>query len=223
MTVHRKPAYFAASLFPPAAPIFPRFWRRQPYFVAASLVLLLAVIWAHFRTATPSDFERFHSRLVPCVRVIDSDTIDLDVPDGRSKSTRVCLRGVHPFKDGQVIAAGNEHGEAAADVVRTLVEHKCVRVVLSPEQTRDSQGRLLAYVYLPSGSDESMLNEELIARGLAYADRHCDHLWRLRFDQIEERAQKQRRGMWERIGTDPMPAGSKTAIPARDGQSDGRN
>lgn len=173
--------------------IFPGIWRRRVCPLIGALLLVSSIAWAHIHASSPSDFERFHNRLVTYLQAVDANTIDIDVPDDHSKFTRISLLGTRPVELSEGLATAAMTLQTAQSV-KSLVENQKVRIVLSPQQTRDAEGRLLAYVYLPAPRDDVMLNEEIIARGLASADRFIEHPWRFRFRQLEDRARKQRPG-----------------------------
>jgi endonuclease YncB( thermonuclease family) len=130
-------------------------------------------------------YDRADARVI---RVWDGDTLEVDLPDGRAATTRVRLRGV----DAPEVAhspGGHDDpdGRRAESFLRARLSGKLVRLILDPHRpTRDSQGRLLAYVY--EGDHDSMVNEELIVRGLARAEDRPDHVLRLRFAEVARRA-----------------------------------
>jgi len=78
-----------------------------------------------------------------------------------------------------------------------------VQVVLSPRQTRDRYGRLLAYVFLEPGG--AMFNEMLIEEGFAYADPRFDHHYETRFAAAERRARERKAGLWAGVQLADMP------------------
>ena len=189
----------------PARTIWPRLWRRRPAFVGLVALGLTGAAWGHRHSLRPGDDESYHNRVFPCVHDVDGDTIDIDAPDGHFCRTRIRLWGVDTPETAKSNAGAMYYGDEASRFTRELVEHRQVRVVLSPLRGRDIYGRLLAYVYVRQRGEEIMLNEELIARGYAYADRRFDHFWRLRFEQLEEKAQKQRLGLWAKVRPEQMP------------------
>ncbi len=138
------------------------------------------------------------------MRVLDGDTLELGCPDGRSHTTRVRLLGVDAPETAHGDRPAMHFGPEAAAFTRSLAEGRPVRVLLPPDETRDRTHRLLAYVELDDG--ETMLNEELIRHGLGYADRRFDHVWRVRFTDLEKRARKQAVGLWAGLTIEQMPA-----------------
>lgn len=151
------------------------------------------------------DVERYHNRIFTVTRVIDGDTLDLEISDGKHATTRVRLWGVDtpevndPRRPGEV----DHFGPEASDRTRELAEGKPVRVELVVDRkTRGTRGRLLAYIYLP---DDSMLNERLLAEGFAYADWRFSHPRMQRFKDVEERAHKAGVGLWRDVTPGQMP------------------
>ncbi len=183
--------------------LWPRAWRRKPLTAAILLVLLVVAAWSRARAPTGSDNERYHNHVFTCIRAVDGDTIDLDVPDAGRVQTRIRLWGIDTPETGNGGTAAMHFGREAAAFTHSLVDRKPVRVVLSPDKSRDRYGRLLAYVYL--GDTETMLNEELIAKGYGYADHRFPHVWRERFGMLEEQAQKKKAGLWREITPAQMP------------------
>ena len=97
------------------------------------------------------------------VRVVDRDTIEVQLPDGRRE--KVQYIGIntpeihHPTKGAQ------PGGAEAREMNRRLVEGKIVNLEFDVQQ-RDKYGRLLAYVRTMDGTH---VNTELVFRGFAGA------------------------------------------------------
>jgi endonuclease YncB( thermonuclease family) len=197
--------------------LLPGSWRRPA--ITAVVVLALATAVAFERlgffsrsgdtqppaaSSTASDHDRYHNRTFTCVKVVDGDTIDIDPPDGKYPHTRIRLWGVDTPETDKSTKGAMYFGTEASAFTRSLVDGKQVRVVLAREKTRDRYGRLLAYVYLPDG--DTMLNEEIIARGYGYADTRFAHDWKKRFVDLEQRARRQKLGLWKDVTPDRMPS-----------------
>ncbi|GMV96933.1 MAG: thermonuclease family protein [Phycisphaerae bacterium] len=190
--------------------IWPRRYRHGP--AGALIVLLVALAVAlsrgrQSRTEPPAggpDYDRYHNRTALCTRVVDGDTLHVDIPDGPRRETAVRLRGVdtpetvHPDKPAM------HFGAEATDFVKSAVLGKPVRLVLVPHDTRDRYQRVLAYVYY--GQPEEMLNERLIAEGYGYADPRFKHPWREKFTQLEQQARRRKVGLWADVRPEQMPA-----------------
>lgn len=183
--------------------IWPRFWRRQP--LAAAILVLAVALMVYTRARTPlgTEHERYHNRVFTCTRVVDGDTLDIAASDGDSPVTRIRLWGVDTPETAKSPQGAQYYGAEATAFSKSMVEGKSVRVVLAPGRTRDRYDRLLAYIYPADG--EAMLNEEIIAQGYGYADTRFDHVWKARFITLEERARRQKLGLWQAVTPDQMP------------------
>ena len=153
--------------------------------------------------ATAADLARYHGRTLSVARIVDGDTLYLDVPDARSDVTKVRLLGIDtPEMDW----GGNERmyfaDEATACAAR-LALGKRVRVHLDEGAgSRDRYGRLLAYVELPDGR---FLNEELLLQGCAYADLRFEHGYYHKYRQLEASARALKAGLWAGVTPERMP------------------
>ncbi len=72
------------------------------------------------------------------------------------------------------------------------VKGKTVKLKLDRTK-KDKYGRLLAYVYLPSGD---MLNLVLVEKGFASVFRRYDFRHKKKFLKAEKKAQKRKSGLW---------------------------
>lgn len=174
--------------------------RRRLLAVAAVVAvgLLLALDRTGLLTPTGGDHRRYHERTFTVVRVVDGDTLDVDVPDGAFPHTRVRLWGVDTAEmhyDDQGVAHPEPWAEQATQFTRKQAEGRTVRLLLEPHSTRGRHGRLLAYVELPDGR---VLNERLLLEGLARADRRFEHQHLSRYVVLEEQARMRGLGMWSR-------------------------
>jgi endonuclease YncB( thermonuclease family) len=202
----------------PASIVLPPRWRRHFGILITVLAIAGAVVlersgWSPVAKShdvvradslNPDDTARYHDKIFAVVHVVDGDTLDIDAPDpgnGKSK-TRIRLWGV----DCPEIAHGGSGAmhfgpQATAFAKETLTGN--VQVVLSPRQTRDRYGRLLAYVFLEPGG--AMFNEMLIEEGFAYADPRFDHHYETRFAAAERRARERKAGLWAGVQLADMP------------------
>lgn len=186
-------------------------WPRRSGSVLVALIVAGLVAWARTRqpttgvpTLSGSDYDRYHDKTFTCVHVADGDTIDVDAPDGNKQKTRIRLWGIDT-PETQKSPQGQMHfGPEASEYTQSQVLNKPVRLVLSPDQTRDRYQRLLAYVYL--SDSRTMLNERLLELGYAYADRRFAHPWMQRFVDLERKARKSNVGLWQAVTPDKMPA-----------------
>jgi len=187
--------------------MLPPLWRRRPLATVGLLVALAAGVAAHWLKPSGSsadDYGRYHRKPFKVVKVVDGDTLDLDVPDGRHTRTRVRLWGV----DSPEVAAGGRgemhFGPEASAYARSELDGREVVVLLVQGKTRDRYGRLLAYLMLPG--DDRTFNERLVESGHAYADGRFDHPYKERFSAVERHARQQGRGLWANVRDDQMPA-----------------
>lgn len=124
-----------------------------------------------------------------CTRVIDGDTIVVDV---NGKEERVRLIGVdtpetvHPEKPVEYF------GKEASEFTKRMIEGKKVRLEYD-WQRRDKYGRLLAYVYLEDGT---FLNAEIIKQGYGFAYTRFPFKYLEEFRQYEREARENKRGLW---------------------------
>ncbi len=167
--------------------------------------------------ADDADRRRFHARWFDVARVVDGDTLDIQVPgtgpsgatDARSPilhaatppTVRIRLWGVDAPEstDDRPMYYGPE----AASFARSRLEGRRIYVVLSPRRTRDRYDRLLAYVYVNRTGPS--FNEALIETGHAYADPRFPHHYAERFEAAELHARKSGTGLWAGADPDQMP------------------
>lgn len=152
--------------------------------------------------ATAYDLEKYHKRTFTVVKVIDGDTIDIDIPDANKNYTRIRLWGIDTpetqSQDTGIIYFGPE----AAEFAERSALGKQVSIYLEEHGTRGKYGRLLAYVQLPDGR---FLNEVLLTEGFAYADLRFRHSLYQKYKQLESSARRQQKGLWEKVTREQLP------------------
>jgi len=148
------------------------------------------------------DFEKYHQKTFTVTNVVDGDTIDIDVPDGKYDYTRVRLLGIDSPETKHPEFGVMYFGPEAADFATKLVLGKPVAVYLEEERTRGYYGRLLAYIQLP---DDGFLNEVLLTEGVAYADLRFKHSFYNKYKQLEAAARSQKKGLWENVKRGQLP------------------
>jgi endonuclease YncB( thermonuclease family) len=142
-----------------------------------------------------SDLHDYHGRQARVVRVIDGDTIDVDLPDhsAGTPTTRVRLWGIDcPER------ATNEHrpeplADDATALTAALVESRVLTLQLESHRPRDTWRRVLAHADL---EDRSCLNESLLAAGLARVDERWSHERLDRYAAAQRAARQRRQGLW---------------------------
>lgn len=198
-----------AWLFPPRSPEIVLHRRRQ-WSIAVVVLLIGLMVADHLHPRRPAasqpvkvdDFTCYHDHTFRVTHVVDGDTVHVDAPDGDKHETIIRLWGVDtPEMHG--VEVPEYYGPEAFRFVRGVVLEQAVRLELVPGKTRDRYGRLLAYVYLPDGS---MLNEQLIEQGYAYADTRFPHPFKAKFVKLEKRARQDRIGLWQNVTPEKMPA-----------------
>jgi len=190
--------------------------RRRSIIFALCALIAAAFVWLDHTTVEhrfqrrpksegrlrARDFEKYHGKTFTVVKVIDGDTVDIDVPDGKYDHTRIRLWGIdtpetkHPEKGVMYF------GPEAAEFTTKLVLGKPVTVYLEEHRTRGYYGRLLAYVQLP---DKSFLNKVLLSEGFAYADTRFRHSFYHKYKQLEAAARSQKKGLWEKVKREQLP------------------
>ena len=111
---------------------------------------------------------------------------------------------VHPRKPVE------HFGKEASEFTKSVSEGQTVTLVEDPEcSNRDRYGRLLRYVYLPSGR---LLNSEIIARGYGFAYTRFPFSRMEEFRALEREARFQGRGLWQPEASE-TPESSRTAPP----------
>jgi micrococcal nuclease len=192
--------------------------RRSRNLIIAACVFLFAVVVAIDRTRvnrlfsppagtqnipTVSDVDKYHSRSFAVLKVVDGDTLDINVPDINFSYTRIRLWGVDTPETRNPRTGPMYFGAEASEFARGLTLGKTVTIYLETDKnTRDRYGRLLAYVQLP---DKTFLNERLLSEGYGYADLRFRHGLYNKYQQLESAARSQKRGLWESIEQDQLP------------------
>jgi micrococcal nuclease len=142
--------------------------------------------------------------LVPATvtRVIDGRTIEVGI-GGETATVRYIGVGVPEI--------GETNAGLVLDLNRQWVSGKDV-VLEKDEQDRDSEGRLLRYVYV----DDAMVNAALIAAGFAWAEVPGKNIrYSKGFASLEEQARVEKRGLWA------LPGGLKGAASLEGGMAPG--
>ncbi len=127
-----------------------------------------------------------HPDYVKCnvAQVIDGDTFDCQLSDVNIEKVRLIGIGI-----------SESITDSATDFSKSYLRRGTpVRLELD-EQTRDKDGRILSYVYLPGGK---MLNALLIQEGYAQVIINPPNIkYKDLFLKLETEAREQDRGMWK--------------------------
>ncbi|MBN2129504.1 MAG: thermonuclease family protein [Sedimentisphaerales bacterium] len=149
------------------------------------------------------DFRRYHGQTVSVVRVVDGDTLHIDVPGDGSLTEKVRLLGIDAPEMAAAESEPRHFALESAEAARQLVGGRKIALYLDERHaTRGKYGRLLAYVELPDGT---LLNEWLISHGYAYADQRFQHSYYQKYRQLEAAARARNRGLWARVRREDLP------------------
>lgn len=126
------------------------------------------------------------------LKVTDGDTLHLDI-NGVNETVR--LIGINTPETVDPRTPVQCFGKQASDRMKDLAGGKMVRIELDDSQsTRDTYGRLLAYVYLEDGQ---MLNRKMIAEGYAYEYTYlAPYKYQKEFRDLQTLARTTARGLW---------------------------
>lgn len=149
------------------------------------------------------DADRYHGDFFSVLRVIDGDTLDIDLPDGDSSYTRLRLLGVDTPETKDSRYDVMYFGPEAENFSRSLCENQAVRILIDTQSpSRDRYNRLLCYVVFADGT---VLNELLIEKGYGYADLRFPHSRYRKFVSLMEEAARNRQGLWKDAGIRDLP------------------
>jgi len=168
--------------------LFKHKWQRQP---------------ESDEQARAYDLEKYHKKIFTVVKVVDGDTIDIDIPDFNHSHTRIRFWGIDTPETKSDEIDVMYFGPEATDFTTKLALEKQVKVYLDEgNRTRGKYSRLLAYVQLPDGR---FLNEVLLIEGLAYADLRFRHSFYHRYQQLQASARRQKKGLWQNVIRQQLP------------------
>lgn len=180
-------------------------WRKATWLGGLAAAVALAILADRLGVLggrPPDDLEKYHDKTCHVVRVIDGDTLDVDIPDRRRPHTRVRLWGVDTPETVKPNTPPQHFGRQAGEFTKRICLDKEARLELERPKTRDNYGRLLAYVYLPDGR---MLNRLLVTEGYGYADPRYDHAHKREFRSLQRAARRAGVGLWRNLGRSDLP------------------
>lgn len=148
------------------------------------------------------DFEKYHKKTFTILKVVDGDTLDIDIADVNHNHTRIRLWGVDSPETKSPYSSVMYFGPEGSEFAEKAALGKQVRIYLEEHRTRGKYGRLLAYVQLPEGE---FLNEALVSEGFAYADLRFRHSLYQKYKQLESSARRQQKGLWEKVTREQLP------------------
>jgi endonuclease YncB( thermonuclease family) len=138
------------------------------------------------------DWSNFDHRQFTLAAAIDGQTIGVN-ETASSRVTPIHLLG---------IASCTPHWDDRARAQLNAWVGRTICLKLEPTQTRDAQGRLLAYAFL---DDATTLNADLVRQGLELAYRPQPTLLLTTVEQAEREARSKRRGLWNFVDNWEMP------------------
>jgi endonuclease YncB( thermonuclease family) len=154
-------------------------------------------------TYAEGDWRKYHNHTFIVNEVIDGDTLDVDVQDGKFPDTRVRLLGVDTPETKHPTLPVMYYGpEATAFTTEKALDKKVTLELDTVGDIRDRYGRLLAYVILPDGTT---LNADLIAQGYGYAYLSFPHSHSQQYEALMDTAIAQKRGLWQSATRDDLP------------------
>jgi len=155
--------------------------------------LVLLLFWAGTLCAAPLTGEVqwvYDGDTVKVAGVGKVRLIGIDAPEREASKRDRYYQQQHQIPPRQL----RETSRKALDFMIRHVKGRQVTLTFDRER-HDRYGRTLAYLFLADGT---LLNQQLLERGLASVYRRFDFRLKPQFLQAEARAQKQRRGMWAR-------------------------
>jgi micrococcal nuclease len=142
--------------------------------------------------ATKSDGScKYAQKTYEVTRVVDGDTIEINYNGSEEKVRLIGLdttESKDPRKKVQCFS------KEASSQMRQLVSGKEVKLEQGPmSDNRGYYGRLLRYVYLPNGTH---VNAWMIKQGYGYSYTKYPHSKQSQFEQYEQQARENKRGLW---------------------------
>ena len=188
--------------------------QRKALFVL-SIMLVIVAIWLDRnhglgfradiseRAKLGTEGWKYHGKIFSVVNVVDGDTLDLDIPDGKFDHTRVRLLGMDTPETKSPKVEEMYYGQEATQYAIEQAQGKQVTVMLDTvSDTRDMYQRLLAYIRLPDGR---ILNEELIKNGFAYTDLRFQHSHYNKYVKLQDQALEKNIGLWKEVKREQFP------------------
>ena len=169
------------------------------------------VVWPHRTSRAPSsaqvatsDWAGYDARSAAVTRVVDGDTLHIDIPDRDDSKTKVRLLGIDAPEMGTSSQPAMYYAREATAFLKRLTLDKEVRVHLDRQAgSQDKYGRLLAYIELPDGR---FANEVLLSEGYVYADRRFRHGYSQKYLHLEATARSLHNGLWAHVTRNQLPS-----------------
>lgn len=189
--------------------------RRKNGIIFAIIIVVLAIVCCDrlftesfrkeilLRTPRPEGAAKYHLKTFKVVKIVDGDTLDIDIPDGKYKTTRIRLLGVDTPETKKRGEAIMYFGPQASAFVEEVALGKNVTVIIDTvSDVRDRYGRLLGYIRL---EDKIILNEEIVKQGYGYADLRFQHADYKKYLKLQDEAIAAKVGLWKEVKRDQLP------------------
>jgi len=159
------------------------------------LAVLVALDRAGLLAAPANDVRRYDGVTAHVLRVVDGDTLIVDVPDVRAgaPATRIRVWGIDTPELSGAGGGPEPYALEAARFVEGLAEGRAVTLEIEPHRPRGRYGRVLAHVRLESGQ---LLGTAVLRAGLGRADDRWPHRWMDHYRAAELAARRAGRGIW---------------------------
>ena len=171
--------------------------RRWPWLVAGIVLIALIIADRSGWLLVPKidDMTAYHGASAAVLRVIDGDTIEIELSDALHDRpvTRIRFWGLDCPETAKPDRPADPYANEATELTRSLAADQRVTLYLESHRTRGVFGGVLAHVEL---SDGTSLNEALLSTGLAVADERWSHSRLGRYAQLERAAKRQSLGIW---------------------------
>jgi len=123
--------------------------------------------------------------------IVTGTQLEIGQPDG---TTVVRLLGIRAPRPGSIVEGGEPHGAATLAWLASTVRGQHVVLVADGQAAdRDEDGRPRRYLRMTDGQ---LLNEIMVAAGIAGVDHRCDCTLLPRLLTLERRARGRGLGMW---------------------------
>jgi micrococcal nuclease len=139
--------------------------------------------------------------IVTLERVVDGDTLIVNINDEEYTVRLIgidCEESVNPNKE-----KNSEEGREASRFTKSIISNEQTLYMTVDTSDTDMYGRLLRYVWTetpdPNNIDTTMLNAIILSEGYAVAkDYEPDTYYSELFHDIQDTAEEQRKGLWEK-------------------------
>ncbi len=150
-----------------------------------------------------NDTEKYHRKSFKVIYIVDGDTLDIDIADGKDDYTRVRLLGIDTPETGGGKGQAMYYAAEATEFVTQLALNKEVTVILDAKSgARDRYGRLLAHLQLEDGR---IVNDQLVRNGFAYTDLRFDNDRFDRYVALQNEALRGQKGLWKEVEQEQLP------------------